>query len=290
MTRRITAADPKLRCELPATFHHVSAALHEQLFAFERTLNHSMTVSDVARAFLLEPLLRNATWQLGAHERAVVGANLPADDLQVIPLRRVLPLASIVERVVGDELWIEACASYCRQTQSCTGFVLERRGEMRCALKSRLIGRILFENVSESNRSSSTVVGVLEHRFACAAQTMTSAQVARALASSNEISEIRERFEMQFFDAIARRSATWSGQCAHGCVQISFGREPCGATDCCSSDLYGIDTSTCCDEQRIDDQCDCVECAKRRDRTRGSQGEARRDAGNRLHVECIGTT
>jgi hypothetical protein len=166
----ITAADPKLRCELPATFHHVSAALHEQLFAFERTLNHSMTVSDVARAFLLEPLLRNATWQLGAHERAVVGANLPADDLQVIPLRRVLPLASIVERVVGDELWIEACASYCRQTQSCTGFVLERRGEMRCALKSRLIGRILFENVSESNRSSSTVVGVLEHRFACAAQ------------------------------------------------------------------------------------------------------------------------
>jgi hypothetical protein len=31
---------------------------------------------------------------------------------------------------------------------------------------------------------------------------MTSAQVARALASSNEISEIRERFEMQFFDAL----------------------------------------------------------------------------------------
>lgn len=48
----ITAADPKLRCQVPATFHHVSSALHERLFAFERTLNHSMTMSDVAREFL----------------------------------------------------------------------------------------------------------------------------------------------------------------------------------------------------------------------------------------------
>jgi hypothetical protein len=164
----ITAADASLRCTLPATFHHVSARLHERLFEFERSLNHSMTMSDISREFLLTPMLQNATRELlGAHEPILVGAKpeINIDDLNVVPLRTVMPMVSLVERVLGGDLFLHVCAALCRRTARCSAFVLERGEQMQCTLKSRL--RLNMQTQYNADEASSNVLGVLQDRFEC---------------------------------------------------------------------------------------------------------------------------